>query len=304
MKLIEQCGIMLEPQEGLTAVEVVKAARTAERLGFGYLLRSDHLLPTSGRRGLSSPECWTTLGAIAASTETIGFGPLVSPIGFRNPALLARMASTVNSLSAGRLQLGVGMGWYQDEYRAFGFDFPSFRMRREQLIEGLEIIRSLFRDGAVDFKGRYFSISITAQPESRPPRLVIGGKSPSLVRAASAYADEWNILAPSKEDLTELRKHFSHDLTISQMGPFIIAEDEPKLKEKLVRRMKLLQVNLSVEEYLKRLRSRNAMIGTPAEFIEQLDERLSWGIQKFYFQTFEPQDEQSLTLLSECLKQV
>ncbi|MEM3804271.1 MAG: LLM class flavin-dependent oxidoreductase, partial [Conexivisphaerales archaeon] len=73
MKLIEQCGIMLEPQEGLTAVEVVKAAKTAERLGFGYLLRSDHLLPTSGRRGLSSPECWTTLGAIAVSTETIGF---------------------------------------------------------------------------------------------------------------------------------------------------------------------------------------------------------------------------------------
>ena len=90
---IADCGIMLEPQLGMSAADIVNMAHLTERLGFGYLFRSDHLLPTDGRRGIDSPECWTTLGAIAASTQKVKFGPLVSPVGFRNPALLAKIRS-------------------------------------------------------------------------------------------------------------------------------------------------------------------------------------------------------------------
>jgi alkanesulfonate monooxygenase SsuD/methylene tetrahydromethanopterin reductase-like flavin-dependent oxidoreductase (luciferase family) len=293
---------MLEPQEGLASQDVVKAAKMAERMGFGYILRSDHLLPTSGRRGIDSPECWTTLGAIAASTTTIKFGPLVSPIGFRNPALLARMASTVHSLSSGRLQLGLGMGWYEDEYRAFGFEFPGFKTRKEQFLEGLKVIYALTREGRVEFSGKHFSAKISFSRQQTKIPLVIGGKSISLVKSASPFADEWNLLAPSKEELFRIKQNLSSGTIISQMGPFIIGKDQSELRRKVISRMNALSIQSTPEEYLKRLKSRNAVIGTPKQFAEQVSDRISWGIEKFYFQTMEPLDEESMALLADTLK--
>lgn len=293
---------MLEPQEGLASQDVVKAAKMAERMGFGYILRSDHLLPTSGRRGIDSPECWTTLGAIAASTTTIKFGPLVSPIGFRNPALLARMASTVHSLSSGRLQLGLGMGWYEDEYRAFGFEFPGFKTRKEQFLEGLKVIYALTREGRAEFSGKHFSAKISFSRQQTKIPLVIGGKSISLVKSASPFADEWNLLAPSKEELFRIKQNLSSGTIISQMGPFIIGKDQSELRRKVISRMNALSIQSTPEEYLKRLKSRNAVIGTPKQFAEQVSDRISWGIEKFYFQTMEPLDEESMALLADTLK--
>ena len=152
MALISKCGLMLEPQFGMTVRQLVETAKEAESLGFGYLFRSDHLLPTDDSRGKDSPECWTSLGAVAADTTTIKFGPMVTPLGFRNPALLARMACTLHSFSGGRLQLAVGAGWYEPEYRAHGYEFPSFAVRRMQFEEGLSILLSMVRDGRVDFE--------------------------------------------------------------------------------------------------------------------------------------------------------
>lgn len=302
MNLLERCGLMLEPQEGLVAEGVVKAARLAEKLGFGYIFRSDHLLPTSGRRGIPSAECWTTLGAIAISTDRVRFGPLVSPIGFRNPALLARMASTVNSLSKGRLQLGIGVGWYEDEYKAYGFPFPNFPKRREQFLEGVRIIHSLVRDGRVDFAGKWFSAHVETQLDIRGMHTIIGGKAPSIVRAASVYADEWNLFAPEKEEFLKLKQNLRSQIEVSQMGPFFIAETAEQLQEKIKRRMRSMGSTLTYDEYYKRLKSRNAIVGIPSEVVNQLNERIEWGINKFYMQTLEPQDEGSVTLLAETLK--
>ena len=129
---------MLEPQLGMGVSELLEMARTTERLGFGYLFRSDHLADTGGRRGRESSECWVTLAAVAARTKSIRFGPLVSPMGFRNPAVLASMAWTLHSLSPGRLRLGVGAGWYEKEYLSYGIPFPPFNVRDEQLGEALQ----------------------------------------------------------------------------------------------------------------------------------------------------------------------
>lgn len=295
---------MLEPQEGLTGKEVIEAAKSAEELGFGYLFRSDHLLPTSGRRGIYSAECWTTLAAIAATTSKIKFGPLVSPVGFRNPVLLCLMASTVNSLSGNRLQLGLGAGWYIDEYEATGIDFPSFRTRREQLLEAVKIIRSLIKDEYVEMKGRYYSAKIKAKIDGRDMAIIIGGKSTSLVRTLSQYADEWNLLSPSKEELIKIRSELHNSIPISQMGPFFIADSEAEIREKVAGRMKKLGVDMTIDDYINRLRKRNAIIGTPEKFAEELNERISWGIDKFYFQTLEPEDKESLAMLADCLKSI
>lgn len=153
MLSIRDCGLMLEPQFGMTMEQVVQTSRQAEDLGFGYLFRSGHLLPTGNSRGVDSPECWTSLGAISASTRTLKFGPMVTPMGFRNPAMLAKMACTLHSFSGGRLQLAIGAGWYEPEYRAHGYEFPSFKVRMRQFEEGVRIILSMVREGRADFDG-------------------------------------------------------------------------------------------------------------------------------------------------------
>src|SRR5438105_1974893 len=129
---IKDFGLQYEPQHGMSLNELVDWCKYAERMGYGYAFRSDHFLPTPMRKGADSPECWTSLGAIAASTNTLRFGSMVTPIGFRNPALLAKMANTINSYSGGRLMFGIGTGWNMNEYLAYGYEFPDFSTRREQ----------------------------------------------------------------------------------------------------------------------------------------------------------------------------
>ncbi|MEM3186519.1 MAG: LLM class flavin-dependent oxidoreductase [Conexivisphaerales archaeon] len=304
MDLLEKSGLMIEPQEGLDPQQVLQAAEVAETLGFGYIFRSDHLLPTSGRRGLATPECWTTLAAIAVKTNRIRFGPLVSPIGFRSPALLAKMVSTVHSLSNGRLQLGLGAGWYGDEYLAHGFAFPDFRNRKEQLREAAIIFDSLVKTGKVDFKGKYFSANFELPGPITDLYRIIGGKAPSILNIAGQFADEINIFAPSEAEFERLKPFLKPNLQVSQMGPFFIAKDREELKMKISRRMKLVGSSLAYEEYLARLKARNAFIGTHTDFADQLAERIRWGIRKFYFQTLEPEDSRSLEMLSEVLKSV
>ncbi len=188
---------MLEPQEGLSAQEIVSWAEFSERAGYGYLFRSDHLLPTSGERaGVESPECWVSLGALAAKTRKIKFGPMVSPVGFRNPALLARMACTLHAYSGGRLQFGLGAGWYESEYIAHGIEFPRLGIRWRQLIEALNIIRALTEGRRIDYDGKYFSAHVECfpKPVGRKIHLILGGRSARVVQTTSEFADEWNSL--------------------------------------------------------------------------------------------------------------
>ena len=207
LAFIKDCGIMVEPQEGMDTHQLLDIAKGVEKAGFGYFFRSDHLLPTSKRTNLDSPECWVTLGAIAAQTKTVKFGPMVSPIGFRNPAILARMACTVDSISSGRLQLGVGAGWYEDEYLAHGLQFPSVKVRKEQFHEALQIIRPLTQGGRVAFDGKYFSAHLEGLPKSdRKMHMIVGGRAPSIVRETLKYADEWNFFAAPPPKFESLRK--------------------------------------------------------------------------------------------------
>ncbi|HEX7246629.1 MAG TPA: LLM class flavin-dependent oxidoreductase, partial [Actinomycetota bacterium] len=137
--------LMLEGQEGVTWPDWLDAARTAERLGFEAIFTSDHYLsvmPTSGRdRG--SSDAWTMLSALAASTETIRLGTLVSPVTFRHPSVLAKAAVTVDRVSDGRVEIGMGAGWWEEEHRTHGFPFPDAPTRFDMLAEQLEIVHGL-----------------------------------------------------------------------------------------------------------------------------------------------------------------
>ena len=177
-------------------------AQVAEGIGFDVLFVPDHLLfrkpPPENIMQVEIPagetsgtwEAWTVLAALAEATQRIELGPLVACNSFRNPALLAKMAVTLDEVSAGRLVLGIGAGWHEPEYRAFGFPFDR---RVGRLEEALQIISALLRTGHVDFQGRFYSArdcEITPRgPRPEGPPILVGAQRPRMLRLAATYAD-------------------------------------------------------------------------------------------------------------------
>jgi len=299
---------MVEPQLGMSMDALLGIAEEAEELGFGYFFRSDHILPTDARRGMDSPECWTSLGAIAASTSRIKFGPLVSPIGFRNPALLAKMACTVHSVSHGRLQLGVGAGWYETEYRAHGYQFPGFRTRVGQFAEALEIISAMVNDGRVEYDGTYFSAHTDCLPRPQGHlRMIVGGRTEPVVRLAARYADEWNTFRSSSSDISGLKAILVESaggraIDVTEMGPYLIAKSQAKLEEYAAIQAATLGQQISPREVIARMKARSAPCGTVDEFVDQLRSKEDSGFKRVYFQTLAPRNTEMMVLLADTLK--
>jgi len=185
--------------------DYVEMARTAEAMGFDSLWFVDHLL--YGEGASTEPpqgvwECWSVLAGLAAVTERVELAPLVTCTGYRNPALLAKIADAVDEISGGRLILAIGSGWHDPEYRAFGFATDHKYARFE---EAVKIIHGLLRDGAIDFEGTYYSAR-DCELRPRGPRgagipLMIGANGPKMLRLTARYADQWNTwLAMSRSD--------------------------------------------------------------------------------------------------------
>ncbi|HYU49644.1 MAG TPA: LLM class flavin-dependent oxidoreductase [Candidatus Limnocylindria bacterium] len=189
-------GIQLpEVEREVRWPEYVAMARLAEDVGFDSIWLGDHLLYRTPGLGTRGPwEVWTMLSALAASTSRIQLGPLVACTNFHNPAMLAKMAATVDEVSGGRLILGLGAGWNETEFRAFGFPFDRRISRFE---EAFTIIRSLLRDGQVDFAGQFYEArdcELRPRP-ARPggPPLLIGSKGERMLAITLPHVDAWNV---------------------------------------------------------------------------------------------------------------
>ncbi|MDQ3470269.1 MAG: LLM class flavin-dependent oxidoreductase [Actinomycetota bacterium] len=175
--------------------ELIAIARTAEAIGFDSIWLGDHLLydlPGGATRG--PWEVWTSLAALAVATERVELGPLVASTAFHAPAMLAKQAATVDAVSGGRLIVGLGAGWNEREYRAFGFPFDRRVARFE---EAFTIVRSLLRDGRCDFDGEFYAVEdcVLDPPPTRPggPPLLVGSIGPRMLRAALPHVDAWNV---------------------------------------------------------------------------------------------------------------
>jgi alkanesulfonate monooxygenase SsuD/methylene tetrahydromethanopterin reductase-like flavin-dependent oxidoreductase (luciferase family) len=210
-------GVLLPTIEGSMAratprwSDIVTMARRAEALGFDSLWMPDHLLfPLAHRQTVHGVwECWSLLAALAAATERVELGPLVSCTGFRNPALLAKMADTVDEISGGRLILGLGAGDYEYEHGAFGFPYDHRVSRFE---EALTIIHTLLHEGRADFAGKYYQVR---ECELRPrgprpngPPIMVGALAhrPRMLGLVARYADQWNVWYKPAEELIPLRE--------------------------------------------------------------------------------------------------
>lgn len=181
----------------------------AERLGYDSAWTFDHLLPSMVDESEPCLESWTMLSALAAETSRIRIGTLVTGNGFRNPALLAKMATTVDHISNGRLTLGLGAGWHEREFVAYGFPFPDGQERAARLGESLQVITKLWREERPTFRGRFYSLDeapFAPKPVQRPhPPILVGGHGRTrIMPLVGRYAQAWNApLGLSPDDIRD-----------------------------------------------------------------------------------------------------
>jgi alkanesulfonate monooxygenase SsuD/methylene tetrahydromethanopterin reductase-like flavin-dependent oxidoreductase (luciferase family) len=204
-----QLTIMIEGQEGLTWERWRNLARTVEDAGYAGLFRSDHLTGLFGDPTRPSLDVWASLTWLASHTTRLRFGPLVCPLTFYHPALLAKRAAAVADLSGGRLDLGVGAGWHEGEHAMFGIPFPPVKERMDRLECGVRVIRALWRGQPVTLEQPYYPLR-AAQSFPTPPGagvpLIVGGKEERLtLRIVAEHADEWNTTRVTVEEYAAKR---------------------------------------------------------------------------------------------------
>ena len=203
--------IFTEPQQGASYADLLAVARESEALGFDAFFRSDHYLKMGEMSGLPGPtDAWVTLAGLARDTERIRLGTLVTAATFRLPGPLAIAVAQVDAMSGGRVELGLGTGWYDDEHRAYGIPFPPLGERFDRLEEQLAVVTGLWETPAGEafsFDGAYYQLADSpALPKPvqspRPPVLVGGWGKTRTPRLAARFADEFNVPFPQLQDVT------------------------------------------------------------------------------------------------------
>lgn len=291
-------GIMIEGQEGLTWDRWRHICHDADTLGFDSLRRSDHFFSVMGEVDRDCIECWTSLALAAEWTKRIEFGPMVSPMTFRLPSMLARIATSVDLLSGGRLILGVGAGWYEREHVEFGVPFLTLKERLDRLEEGIKTIRATW---------------VKSNP--KPPRntipLLMGGLGEKrALPIVAREAAEWNM---TRLD-TDLYKHKRKVLedccrsigrdpaTIRQsvMTSYIVGRNRDELRERAAQVREIVPrfKDMSPDQVLDDVR-KTWFVGTPEEVAEQIRGVAALGIDLFMLQHFLLDDRDALKLLAE-----
>jgi alkanesulfonate monooxygenase SsuD/methylene tetrahydromethanopterin reductase-like flavin-dependent oxidoreductase (luciferase family) len=204
-------ALMIEGQEDVTWEDWVALADTCERSGIEALFRSDHYVSVMGARARGSLDAWATINALAARTSTLRLGTMVSPASFRHPSILAKLATTADHVSGGRIELGLGTGWSEIEHTAYGFPFLPMGERMDVLAEQLEIIHDgHWGTGPFSFAGRHYALrDLDARPKPvqtpHPPLIMGGAAGPRAARLAARFADEYNTVMPTLEQIGERR---------------------------------------------------------------------------------------------------
>jgi F420-dependent oxidoreductase-like protein len=288
-------ALMIEGQEGVSWPEWCALADGCEEHGIDTLFRSDHYISQSDESANVAHDAWTTLAGLAALTTTLRFGTLVSPATFRVPALLANAAATVDHISGGRVELGLGAGWMEREHRAYGFPFPDTATRLAMFAEQLEIVHRLWSDERVDFRGSYYTLEdAPAQPKPlqrpHPPILVGGSGTRGTAEPAARFADEYNTPFASPEDFARIRakvesacKRTGRTLRYSTMTGCLIGETRADALERAHRLYERVPREANFDDWLGAY-SQRALIGSVTEVAERLREYERAGCERVMLQ--------------------
>jgi len=304
---------MIEGQEGVTWADWLRLADACERLGFEGLFRSDHYFSVVGAGGRGSTDAWTLLAGLAARTERIRLGTLVSPVTFRAPALLAKAAVTVDEISGGRVEIGMGAGWWEEEHRAHGFDFYDTTTRFSMLEEQVEIVRGLLREDRFSFQGNHYrldDVEFLPKAVQRPhPPIVLGGKKvgPRMQRLIGRWADEFNTVGGNPE---EVRERFARaragvvaegrdpgSLTTSLMTWMFVGATETEYLAKLERARSLDPTAGPFDAYLAEI-EKDCIVGTPERAAARLAEYAEAGVQRVFLNHELYDDDEMLELVA------
>jgi F420-dependent oxidoreductase-like protein len=299
-----EVALMIEGQNGLTWPRWQRIARAVDELGFAGLYRSDHFT-NANPPDMESLELWMSLAWLASHTERIEFGPLVAPVSFRHPVLMARMALAVDDLSGGRLTLGLGAGWQEREHTNFGFDLLDMPQRFARFEEALEVItRLLSSDEPVSFAGSFYRLqdAILLPRPQRPggPPILIGGNGPQrTLPLVARYAHEWNAVFATAARFAELNSRLDEllheqnrqpsEVRRSLMTTLVFGRDDAEIQRKL-----------SGHDAAER-RERGIIVGSGAEVQEQLGRLAEAGVQRVMLQWLDLDDLDGIAALAEAV---
>jgi F420-dependent oxidoreductase-like protein len=302
--------IFTEPQQGASYADILAVAQKAEELGFGAFFRSDHYLKMGSVDGLPGPsDAWTTLAGLARDTSTIRLGTLVTSATFRLPGVLAIQAANVDDMSDGRVELGLGAGWFEEEHQAYGIPFPALGERFDMLEEQLEIITGLWatEPGATfDFEGKHYTIKnspglpkpVQTRGHSGSIPVIVGGggkkRTPTL---AAAFADEFNAAFVSVEESQARFENVGRFLEVAGRDDSIVYSAAQVLcvgrdEDEIARRAQ------AIGREPAELRE-NGLAGTPDEVVAKIKRFEDAGASRIYLQVLDLSDLDHLGLVAD-----
>jgi len=296
--------IFTEPQQGASYAQLLAVAQRAEQLGFDAFFRSDHFLKMGDVNGDPGPsDAWTTLAGIARETSTIRLGTLVNSVTFRHPAITAVSVANVDSMSNGRVELGLGAGWYEAEHKAYGFRFPTLGERFEMLGEQLHIINGLWNtslDETFCFDGAHYNVEnspgLPKPVQSRIPVIVGGRGTKKTPMLAAKYATEFNLPFVNKDAFVE-------QCTRVRDACATVGRDPETLKYTVAQATICGSNAAEVERRTKKIGrevaelSLNGLCGTPDELIAKINDWKSAGAETIYMQILDLNDLEHLDLI-------
>ncbi len=315
-------ALMIEPQQGLTYEDQLAIALRAEAAGFETLFRSDHYESFPGPSGGHTTDAWAVLAGLARDTARIGLGVLVSPVAFRTPGNLAKVVVTVDEMSGGRVEVGLGAGWHEDEHRRHGFPFAGIGERAERLEETLEILHGLWDEpDGWSFAGRHYAVEdavFRPKPGSLPgrdgrrPNILVGGQgTPRSFRIAARHADEFNLSSTSPEDavakfaqLDDALRAFGRDpatLTRSVMAGVLVGRDPEEVTRRQRELVTVMGAADGESEAWFETRQPRWVLGTPGHARDVVQRFADAGVQRIMLQDFLPRDLDMIDLAADAL---
>lgn len=308
--------LMTEPQQGCSYDDQLAIARRAEDAGFEAFLRSDHFDSFPGESGRPTTDAWTVVAGLARETTRIRLGVLVSPVTFRHPGTLAKIVATVDEMSGGRVEVGVGAGWNEGEHAHHGLAFPSIEVRAEMLEEQLAILRGLWQEpDGWSFHGRHYTVPgslFRPRPVQRPaPPVIVGGEgSPRSMRIAVAHADEYNVTSSTPErvadryaKLDEIARAAGRDpatIARSAMVGVLVGRDRAEVERRSAEVLEQFGLTDEGAGWFEARRPR-WIYGTPDEARAMVDRFAAAGVDRLMLQDFLPWDLEMVDLLGEVL---
>jgi F420-dependent oxidoreductase-like protein len=291
--------IFTEPQQGGTYAQLLRVAKATEDLGFDAFFRSDHYLAMGGD-GLPGPtDAWITLAGLARETSRIRLGTLVTAATFRLPGVLAISVAQVDEMSGGRVELGLGTGWYDQEHTAYGIPFPSLGERFDKLEEQLQIITGLWSaEGTFDFAGEHYQLkdspALPKPTQQNPPILIGGFGAKRTPRIAATYADEYNVpfhnVADTAAAFGRVREACAltgRSLIHSAAQVVCVGRDDAELARRAA------TIGRDVEGLRK-----DGLAGTPDEVVQRIGEFAEAGATRMYLQVMDLDDLDHLELIA------